>query len=537
MQYDFLKAFPKRMKTVGMYAMLFSNSSQKGTWKQLGFDSLNEQLNMLFSVLLYIMEQSLKEENCTIDDIGLFIDNVDRQYFRKNMTFDECHLLADFIVNDILSNGGLPMYFTGYDFEEMTEQPIHISYVGNRIVYLDQEIRRTSFYLTEDGYNLLLGTLELENNMKLTIQELIFKMHLEHQSYDKALDDIKSIFNLMRIKLQKNQEAMNNIRRNALDYNVEDYARLQREDLGTIARTQEQFQGYRDMVHTRVKEMEEGDIKIESLSSEETEKLYSLRSIEGYLVRVLDEHQKIFNSHFDLKKLYDEELDSIKEMALVQRFSLRRELYDKILEDPSRLGRMDEFLRPLFNQAPSKIFNLNRVLEAQQLHLDDEDDFESETEDFDEDRWREEQKELKKKKLAAYFNSMSLILEYVVREKTISLAEIASLVMTEEKQQTLIPNVQIFKEIMVEWIRNRVLDIRVLRKEKESYIQDDIDNFQIQRMVLDILDENPDWSRVNTISVERIPGVSPVVFYGVMDENGTVRNIRCSDLIFRIDGV
>ena len=67
---------------------------------------------------------------------------------------------------------------------------MHISYVANRIVYLDQEVRRTSYYLSDDGYNLILSTLEIENNMKFTIHEMIFRMHLEKQSYDKAVDEI-----------------------------------------------------------------------------------------------------------------------------------------------------------------------------------------------------------------------------------------------------------------------------------------------------------------------------------------------------------
>ena len=73
MQYDFLKNFPKRMKNVGLYSLLVQNSFQKTTWKQYGFIKSHEQINMIFAVLLYIMEQSLKEENCTLDDIGVYI--------------------------------------------------------------------------------------------------------------------------------------------------------------------------------------------------------------------------------------------------------------------------------------------------------------------------------------------------------------------------------------------------------------------------------------------------------------------------------
>ena len=59
--FDFLKQFPRRMKNVGLYSMLLLNSVQKTTWKQYGFMTADEQINMIYAVMLYIMEQSLKE--------------------------------------------------------------------------------------------------------------------------------------------------------------------------------------------------------------------------------------------------------------------------------------------------------------------------------------------------------------------------------------------------------------------------------------------------------------------------------------------
>ena len=47
MQYEFLKNFPKRMKSVGLYGVLLQNSIQKTTWKQYGFMKSDEQINML----------------------------------------------------------------------------------------------------------------------------------------------------------------------------------------------------------------------------------------------------------------------------------------------------------------------------------------------------------------------------------------------------------------------------------------------------------------------------------------------------------
>ena len=318
------------------------------------------------------------------------------------MSYDECRQLGDFVVNIVLSNEGRAMYFEGFDFEENKYQNLHISYVANRIIYIDQEFKRTSYYLTDDGYNLLLATLEIENNMKLTIHEMIFQMHLEKQSYDKAVDEIKNVFNLLRIQLQKIQEAMGKIRRNALNYSVKDYEEILLGNLDTISDTKEKFQNYREMVKSRAQALEEENINVKRLSEKDEERLSHLRVIETYLNRTIDEHQKILNSHFDLKALYTKELETLTQMSLIRRFPLRTELYDKVLENPKALENLDYFLRPLFNQEPDKVYNLNKAFQLQRpVRRRMEEDIAEEL-DFDEEAWMREQERLRKEKLKRY---------------------------------------------------------------------------------------------------------------------------------------
>ena len=532
MQYEFLKHFPKRMKNVGLYAILIQNSSQKMPWKQYGFMKLDEQMNVIFAVMLYIMEQSLKEENCTMDDIGAYIDTVNVQYFRKNMTYDECRSLGDFIVNVILSNEGKVMYFDGYNFEQSAYETMHISYVANKIVYIDQELKRTSYYLTDDGYNLLLSTLEIENNMKLTIHEMIFQMHLEKQSYDKAVDEIKNVFNLLRIQLQKIQEAMGRIRRNALSYSVRDYEEILEENLDTISDTKQKFQNYREMVKSRARELEEANINVKKLSEKEEEKLNHLREIERYLNRTIDEHQKILNSHFDLKALYTRELEQLTQMSLIRRFSLRTELYDKILENPASLESLDFFLRPLFNREIEKTYNLNKAFQLQRPVRKREEENSEEDLDFDEEAWQAAQEQMRREKLKKYEASLNSLLSYAAEKGKISLREICE--RTEEnleERKRLIPNVDIFKEIMVELIRNREIDIVSLKKERSEYIQDRPGEFQLNDMLLQIIEEYPEKRGIIRVETYRMNDGSTVTFEGIEDENGRKKCIRCSNVL------
>ncbi len=539
MQYEFLKDFPRRMKNVGLYAVLIQNSIQKTTWKQYGFLKTDEQINVIFALLLYVMEQSLKEENCTMDDIGAYLDAVNSGYLKKNLSYEDCRQLADFVVNVILSNEGKPMYFDGYDFEQDAYHIMHISYVENRIVYVDQEIRRTSYYLTDDGYNLLLSTLEIENNMKLSIHEMIFQMHLEKQSYDKAVDEIKNVFNLMRIQLQKIQEAMGKIRRNALNYSVKDYEEILHEDLETIRDTKEKFQRYREMVQGRVKELEEENINVRKLSPKEEEKLNNLRVIDTYLNRTIDEHQKILGSHFDLKALYTRELEQLSQMSLIRRFPLRTGLYDRILENAGALAGLEYFLRPLFNRDGEKIYNLNKAFQYQRLSKKNEEADTEEALDFDEEAWQAERERIQREKIKRYRKSLSCLIEKASEKGEISLQELGGSLTLEEKEK-LIPNVEIFKEIMVELIRNREIDIRELRKERSQFIQDSPGEFQINDMLLQLADEEQEELRekdrqpILKIETYRIDDGSTVVFHSVENERGEQKDIRCSNVLIRV---
>lgn len=523
------------MKNVGLYASLIQNTLQKTIWKQYGFLTLAEQLNLIFAVMLYIMEQSLKEEHCTMDDIGAYIDTVNTQHFRKEMTYDNCRQLGDYIVNVILSNEGKVMYFDGYDFEQNAYQTLHISYVANRIIYVDQEFRRTSYYLTDDGYNLLLATLEIENNMKLTIHEMIFQMHLEKQSYDKAADEIKNVFNLLRIQLQKIQEAMGKIRRNALSYSVKDYEEILLSNLDTISDTKQKFQNYREMVKSRAKALEEENINVKRLSEKEEEKLNNLRVIETYLNRTIDEHQKILNSHFDLKALYTRELETLSQMSFIRRFPLRTELYDKVLENPKALENLDYFLRPLFNQEIDKVYNLNKAFQLQRPVRKREEEDAAEELDFDEEEWAREQERLQKEKLKRYEVSLGRLLGYAVAKGEISLLEISEL--TEEKEEErreLIPNVEVFKEIMVEMIKNQEIDIAALEKERSEFIQDRPGEFQLNEMLLHLADADPKFGKIRKVETYRIEDGSTVTFEGIMNEENRRKTIRCSNVRIRV---
>ncbi|MBR3665354.1 MAG: hypothetical protein IKO41_06075 [Lachnospiraceae bacterium] len=542
MKYPFLREFSRRMKVVGMYAVLLSNSGQKQKWKQYGFDKEDEQITMLFATLLFIMEQSLREENCTLDEVATFIDDLNGDYFHKSMSIEDCHDLGDFLVNTVLSNDGLQMHFDAYDFAKGAYQEVYISYVANKIVYDALENRRTSYYLTENGYSLLLGTLEVENNMRLTIQEIIFNEHLKKRNFDKALDDIKNIFELMRIEKLKNDEAISRVRQNILNFSVEEYSRRVDETFGTIRETRAKLEKYKNMVNDRVKVIESEHIDIEHISEEDAGKLEKLREIVSYLDRTIDCHMGIMHSYNDYREICAREMENFLRMTRVERFSFSQDIFEKILDDATLLSRTHLFLHPLFNRNPKKIFNVNKVFTPQRKREEHQQEESVESLDFDEAGWLAEQRQKAAIKNTRYRSTLLAILEACAETGSTTLAALCARCVDEPAfQERLIPSISIFKEIMVDLIRTAQFSVAHLREEHEETLQvrdtsqtAPLEGLKIGELVLSIVDQEAGWHSLEELTVRKISQVPDVLFRGLMDEEGRPKQLACTDICFRV---
>ena len=123
---DFLNDFDKRMKFIARFSVLCSNSFDKKKWKDYGVENRDVQMNYLFTLLLCIMEYSLKEEDCTMDDMAAFLSDISFEYYHQNFSYEKSMDFARFIVEEILGNSGMTMYFQAFDNESKTYKKINI---------------------------------------------------------------------------------------------------------------------------------------------------------------------------------------------------------------------------------------------------------------------------------------------------------------------------------------------------------------------------------------------------------------------------
>ncbi len=536
MNFDFLKEFEKRMKKVGTYTLISYNSFNKAMLKNYGFEPIHEGTNVIYSILLYIMEQSLKEEACTIDDIASFLEAVDRSYFHKHLTFTECKSIADFVVNTVLCNNGEAMYFKGYSFEASSYKDISISLVNNKTVEVDS-IRRTSYYLTDEGYYLVLGTLEIESNLKLTIQEMIFKLHLEKADYDKAIDDVKQLFNLSRIQLQRTAESIRRIRENVLSFMPEEYDNILNDNIGIIEKQKKSFKGYRDYVSEREQDLVSDDIDIRNLNEEEEKALKSLGIIKRHLSRVIDEHQRILNSHFDFKKAYSDALAGMTAFSAIKRINMVQDLYEPILQDIRKLDSMPRIFRPIYLKKLDKYYNIRKCVQSQRV-IKGRDEEEEVSVSLDETSLKEDRQRELRLKLEKYKGILEVLLSYLInsRDKSVSLESILNDIEGDEsKRYSLIPSIEMFREIMIELLKTgRISTSELMKETKEDIDDNNLIGFELNSMLLQIIEGNRSYKRIKELETQKDSEGKELKIYGVRAADGYVKTVRCSNLIFRI---
>ena len=534
MKLDFLNQHHIRMKKIGAYSILFRNSISKRTWDKYGFIERYEQDNLVFSVLLYIMEQSLKEEICTIDDIGEFIDEINSIYYKKSIYYDECKELAEFIVNVILCDEGKAMYFKALNYKKAEYEDINVSFLKNSMEYIEG-VRRVSYSLTDEGYELILSTLEVEESLKLTIQEIIFKLHLDKASYDKALDDMKNIFNNMRRRVQKMEDDIRRIKESPLTYSVDEYKLMMEGNIEILNENKKKFLAHKIAIEEKIKVFEEKDIHIKDLNEEEMENLMNLRVINEYLGRTIDEEQRILKSHFDLKRIYGEELENISKMSLIERFDIKKEVFNKILENPNKLDNIHLLFSSLFTRNPDKNYNLNKAFQFQQPVRVKGNEDDEEILSFNEEDVIEEENKKKLERIEKCNKIIELILEFACEKEKITLSEINNKISESEVlKDVLIPTVEIFREVIIEMLKVRDIDIKELQEERKTSIDNNEIEFQLNKSILEIIERNDLLSKVSEIKINKVELDEDIKLEHVKDENGDYKNFICSNIVFEV---
>lgn len=513
--YDFLNNFQQRMKNVSSSALLHRSIVYKDTLSStFGFTEYDEQVNLVYLLLRYIMDRSLKEEYCTLDDMAVFLEEINLEYFKKDINRDSYVTLANFIVNEIVLNDGNMTFFNCLNPDKKEFNKFCVQLIGHKRT---RESNMATYYLTDEGYNLLLSTFEFEDNMNLTVQELIFKTSLENKDYDKALNDVKNIFALSKKQVQLLLDNIVRIKENIMTFTAEDYEKSIQDSIKVIKEQDDKFKAHKEEIEKRERNLRVLHLeKEDSLDNEEKaeifNKLEKLGEIKKELSKITFEHSKIINVHFEFKDVYTKALLSSIEYSKKEMINIKEDIEDLVIKDLSNLDLIPMLMSPLYIKNIEKEYNLMASLIPQKER---QSVVESSTEVslcMDETEYlkeKEEKERKNKEKNDRYKNVIKVLFNHGVNNKLqFKLSDLLDYLNNEENKDNydlLVPDVFILREVLIELLFMKEFTIEQLKKDIKKITKDSNSEFSFEplRIIVDLVNEEKDFKLINAVKIKK----------------------------------
>ena len=171
----YLDGFSKRMELV---ACMASVMHRRHTREIEAWFEGSELDNILFSVLIHIMERTLTDESkCTLDDIETFLAEI-LPLYQRWLTPDQLRELTRYIIKDVLQNKGEPFTFGVMDYADgkMKTQSVRL------IKDLVDEESEICYVLEKQGFDMLFRSKEVDDELGFQMEEIrldkLIKMQL-----------------------------------------------------------------------------------------------------------------------------------------------------------------------------------------------------------------------------------------------------------------------------------------------------------------------------------------------------------------------
>ena len=136
----------------------------------------------------------------------------------------------------------------------------------------------------------------------------------------------------------------------------------------------------------------------------------------------------------------------------------------------------------------------------------------------------------RKERLKKYDHCLSELLKDILENND----EIRLSDLTPQKMAALVPDVEIFKEVMIEFLKNGVFDLVKMRSERLQTIESTELIFNIGELLLELTDEKEEFSGIQRIEAFKIDSAAPIIIKNVAEPDGRLKSIRCSDVLLRV---
>lgn len=367
---DFLEGFEKRMQILAAIDSIVNRRN-----RNMEIENLFEyaQLdNIILTVLVFIMERTLTEdEQCTLERITAFLGGILPAY---GLEFPAAAIrqTAEYIVKDILQNSGEARYYPVMKYGQgMT--PARIRLIDDKLED-SEEGYVVSYQLTNQGYDLLFRTKEVEQEISFTIEELKLRELIKRKNYKKAINQSANLRQMVRQKRNDISQFVEKIRGNIVDVDIGEFEQLVNSTYALLEEEYGIMNEIRDMVELSEERLREEENARGSLDEEMKKARREISLIRRNIISTIEEQKQVILERHNLSIIYKEVIQDSFTLSLARIYDFEREILtplEKCNEDT--ILSLWQLLNPLFKPRLDKNLSLLFLYERQaRIQTEDE---------------------------------------------------------------------------------------------------------------------------------------------------------------------
>lgn len=519
--YEFLEGFHQRMQLIGVVDSLINRRNKKPELENPIGDKEFE--NLIFSVLVFVMEKTLtEEEECTIKTISEFVEKILEDYYQYPSAKELALPITEYIIKTVLQFEGKNTYYPVMNYETKEWSQLRIKLLNEKVE--DRPQGYVSIYsLTDQGYDFLFRTKEVDNELSFSVEEFKLRELIRRKNYTKALQQSNNLVQMVRQKKRDLEQFIQSARGNIHDLDLTKFDDLISSIYKLLEEEYKTLGEIRNMVSLSESRIREDYEKHGELTEDLKKAQMEMKRIIQNLSTARKEQSSLINRREGSYKILTSTLEESFQFTTQKRYDFEQEILlpmEKISEEGSKNLWM--LFTPLFHVEPYRYLPISLIYKAQGK-LSDEESTEEEGILVDEVK-EDVEKERNERINTIYLKILTCIVEEArKREGSLDFKTLCSELQKNSEEFNSLMEENLLFITMLKLYEMETLDIRAFRESDKSFLGNSTGEFNVDALLHQLIYRGSPFESIEKLIFQKIENDS---FNMVLEE-------KSDNLLFR----
>lgn len=460
--------------------------------------------NLIFSVLVFIMDKTLtEEEECTLKTISAFVEKILEDYYIYPDAKEMALPITEYIIKTVLQFDGKNTYYPVMNYETREWVQLRIKLLNEKVE--DRPQGYVSIYsLTDQGYDFLFRTKEVDNELSFSVEEFKLRELIRRKNYKKALSQSNNLVQMVRQKKRDLEQFIQAARGNIHDLDLTKFDEL----ISSIYKLlQEEYKALGEIQN--MVRMSEGRIRedyekhgelTEDLKKAQTE----MKRIIENLSTARKEQSSLINSREGSYKILKSTLEESFQFTTQKRYDFEQEILlpmEKISEEGVK--NLWKLFTPLFHVEPYRYLPISLFYKAQGK-LSEEESTEGEGILVDEVK-EDVEKEKNEKINGIYLRILKSIVEEAgKREGSIDFRTLCGELQKNSEEFNSLMGDNLLFITMLKLYEMETLDVRAFRESDRQFLGNSTGEFNVDALLHQLIYRGSRFESVDHLIFSKI---------------------------------